>query len=142
MHDPDCGVGRVKDYAEVSIAIFGFLTLLGGIIRILIKYNWKLQQQSDKAKAETITVQMKKFEYIVNEHKLMLRTHAEKIHKFEDSIVDFSRRLDLNRSSAEAVLDGLNKFIKSTEDRFKRLEDDFGKVIIKTKGAKYEQRTK
>jgi hypothetical protein len=111
-----------------SLAI---ITSLTAMVRYLLKVNWKLKREADQAKAVLIQRQLTELEALVQEHKGFILMHSTKLDIFDKKLNEFSKRLDSNRDSADAAVSSLRAFVNSTEERFKYIETNFGKVILK-----------
>lgn len=112
------------------------LTVVGSLtacIRYLIKVNWKLKLEADKAKDELATMRIADLKRAIEDHQLSLDNHATKMEIFEQKIAEFSKRLDANRDSADAAVSSLRAFVDATENRFKDIEKkiNFGSVTVK-----------
>lgn len=121
----------MSEYVSIITSALGIMASLTWIVRYLIKINWKLKREADQSKASLIQRQISDLEGIVQEHKNYIMSYSTKLELFDKKLSEFAKRLDSNRDSADAAVTSLKAFVNSTELRFKELEENFGKVIVK-----------
>lgn len=118
-----------------ALTIIGSLTAM---VRYLLKLNWRMKREADKAKDELAVMRIADLKRAIDEHQGHLDSHTKQMTVFEGKIAEFSKRLDANRDSADAAVSSLRAFVAANETRFgqvevkvKEIETNFGKVTVK-----------
>lgn len=102
---------------EALIAMFGFLTLMGGIIKLLMGYNYKLQMKLQNQKRENTQKSIEELKLVMDDFKKEL--NAVKIEMRETN-----SGFKSTQNSFGKISNALTAYIETNNQRFDKIQTE------------------
>lgn len=130
--------------ATLVTTVLGFLTACIGGGRYLMGYYFRKLEENEKLKFALTEKSIEAIQLMMDNHKIILKTHTEKIEKHSQQMTEMMGREEKTREAFGRIAGSMKEYIDSTKLRMAKLESamiDVTSDIKIIKGAKNAKRT-
>lgn len=107
---------------ELLGGIIALLTAVAGIIRLLMGYWFKKMKENEELKAKLTEKTIQSLEMVVDNHKTLLKIHADQLKAVQTQLKDMVAKEARTREAFGRIAERMKDFVDSTEKRLSKLD--------------------